>query len=291
MHSQHTPHVQWLRTFLSVSHCGSFSEAAQGLHLTQAAVSKHIRLLEHAYGVALFKRHGRGVSLTDAGRLLQPKIQQAFALLDQASEELYEDLGQQRVRVRCDATWAEAVIAPRLAEFCACHPEIELMLSTYIWADESTLHDASIALVFGHGEREGQESLRLIDECAVAVATPDLAERILRDEQHWAITPRLVLVGYEDMWQRWQSAKGLTSLGPKVIADSSITLKRAALAGQGIALQRQSLVQRELNDNSLVLLDDICVDYTESYYLQRPLNKPLNPAEQTVWHWLSRLKP
>jgi len=136
MVAMHNPPAQWLRTFLGVAHSGSFSEAADRLHMTQAAVSKHIRQLEHSYGVSLFVRHARGVELSEAGNQLYPKVHQAFELLTQAGDALQLDRQRQRVRLRCDATWAEAVLAPKLADFANCHPHIQLQLSTYIWLDE-----------------------------------------------------------------------------------------------------------------------------------------------------------
>ena len=57
-------------TFLAVVRAGSFTRAAEELHVTQPAVSQHIRQLEAHYGCTLFSKTGRGVEPTDAGRLL-----------------------------------------------------------------------------------------------------------------------------------------------------------------------------------------------------------------------------
>ena len=62
-----------IKAFLSVAECGSFSQAAARLHLTQPAVSKRIALLENQMGVRLFDRIGRTVSLTESGRELEPR--------------------------------------------------------------------------------------------------------------------------------------------------------------------------------------------------------------------------
>lgn len=67
--------TQSLRAFLWVAETGSFSEAAETLHLTQPAVSKRVASLEDSLNVRLFDRINRRVSLTEAGRALLPRAQ------------------------------------------------------------------------------------------------------------------------------------------------------------------------------------------------------------------------
>ena len=62
-----------LKAFLAVANTGSFSEAAQTLHLTQPAVSKRVAVLESELGQRLFDRIGRRISVTEAGRVLLPR--------------------------------------------------------------------------------------------------------------------------------------------------------------------------------------------------------------------------
>ena len=62
-----------LNAFIAIAELGSFSEAAERLHLTQPAVSKRIASLEQQLNVRLFDRLGREVSLTEAGRALLPR--------------------------------------------------------------------------------------------------------------------------------------------------------------------------------------------------------------------------
>ena len=287
MSSQHIPPAQWLKTFLSVAHGGSFSEAAERLHITQAAVSKHIRQLEHSYGVLLFKRHARGVELSEAGKALYPKVEQAFELLAQAGDALYNDTQRQRVRVRCDATWAEAVLAPQLADFCQRYPDIQLVLSSYIWADESSHSDTDLNIAYGDGELAGHEGQRLSTEQSFVVCSPELkaywdnSDKIARDK-----VAKLVLMRQESLWTRWQHSSNQAYDGPSLICDSSIVCKRAAVTGQGLSMQRHSLVQHELATGTLLRFDDVTLDYNETYYLFKQSGHTLNSAEQHVWDWI-----
>lgn len=217
MTSQHTPPAQWLRTFLSVAHGGCFSEAAERLHITQAAVSKHMRQLEHSYGVPLFKRHARGVELSEAGKALYPKVEQAFELLAQAGDALHIDSKRQRVRLRSDATWAEAVLAPHFADFCQRHNDIQLVLNSYIWADENNRHGTDLHIAFSDGELAGFEGQRLSTEHSFVVCSPELkaklecADRVARDQ-----VTKLVLMDHESLWARWEQSSERTYNVPSV---------------------------------------------------------------------------
>jgi LysR family nitrogen assimilation transcriptional regulator len=77
-----------LRYFQTVAEFGSYSRGAEFLRISQPAVSRQIRKLEEELGHALFKRHGHGVSLTDAGRILLERSQVALRQLEQTKAEI-----------------------------------------------------------------------------------------------------------------------------------------------------------------------------------------------------------
>ena len=70
-----------LRAFDAVARLSSFTRAGQELGMTQTAVSYQIKLLEETLGVRLFERRPRQVELTEAGRRLAPKVDEAFGLI------------------------------------------------------------------------------------------------------------------------------------------------------------------------------------------------------------------
>ena len=83
-----------LNAFIAIAELGSFSEAAERLHLTQPAVSKRIASLEQQLDVRLFDRLGREVSLTEAGRALLPRAYQILNVLDDTRRALSNLNGQ-----------------------------------------------------------------------------------------------------------------------------------------------------------------------------------------------------
>ncbi|HXZ09742.1 MAG TPA: LysR substrate-binding domain-containing protein [Paraburkholderia sp.] len=80
--------VRDLMYFAKVAELGHLGRASQALHITQPALSKCVDRLEENYGVALFERSGRGIRLTDAGRLLQERVRLVERTLDETQREI-----------------------------------------------------------------------------------------------------------------------------------------------------------------------------------------------------------
>lgn len=83
-----------IKAFLTVAQCGSFSQAAARLHLTQPAVSKRIALLESQMGIRLFDRIGRTVSLTESGRELAPRAREILHMVEDTQRAISNLSGQ-----------------------------------------------------------------------------------------------------------------------------------------------------------------------------------------------------
>ncbi len=121
-------HLDELESFIQVARLGSFSAAAQQLHISQPAMSKRIQSLEHHLGVTLFDRLGKRVRLTPAGELLVVK---ATAMLD-LSKDMERDVGKlaQTVSGRLSMATSHHIglhrLAPVLQRFTQDYPEVEL---------------------------------------------------------------------------------------------------------------------------------------------------------------------
>ncbi|MBB3229598.1 LysR family transcriptional regulator [Halomonas stenophila] len=122
--------TQSLQAFLAVADTGSFSRAAEQLHLTQPAVSKRIAVLEGQIDARLFDRIGRRVALTEAGRLLLPRARQILVMVDDSRRAL----GNLEGRVAGSLTLATSHhiglhrLPPLLKTYTGRHPEVRLDL-------------------------------------------------------------------------------------------------------------------------------------------------------------------
>jgi LysR family nitrogen assimilation transcriptional regulator len=119
-----------LRYFLTVAECGSITRAALELHITQPSLTQHLKYLEDHFGVALFMRHGRGVILTDAGKLLRVR---GGALNDQIEglrDELESSVALPRgtLSVGMPISWSELVTYPVIMQFRRLYPDVRIKL-------------------------------------------------------------------------------------------------------------------------------------------------------------------
>jgi DNA-binding transcriptional LysR family regulator len=122
--------LQQLHYVLAAIEHGSFSAAADALHLAQPSLSEQVRRLEAELGVALFQRVGRGIVLTEAGRALRPHAEAALAAVEQARESVGAIRGL-RGGVAAFGTWgtARTYLGTDLVEdFRRSHPDVRVRI-------------------------------------------------------------------------------------------------------------------------------------------------------------------
>ncbi|HEU5110997.1 MAG TPA: LysR family transcriptional regulator, partial [Micromonosporaceae bacterium] len=117
-----------LRALHAVARTGSIHAAAQALHLTNSAVSQRLTKLERDVGQVLLERHGRGVRLTDAARLLVDHAEQILSLVDTAQAALEHHRGAVtgRMSIAAFATAGRGLLPRALADLREHHPQLQL---------------------------------------------------------------------------------------------------------------------------------------------------------------------
>jgi molybdate transport repressor ModE-like protein len=125
----HDLDLRLLRSFLAVAQCGKISTAAKQLHLSQPAVTAHLRRLEEIVGRPLISRSTRGVKLTTQGHTLHTlanEVQNALSRIEASFHREQKLAGE--LRFGASLTIASDVIPAFLAEFCRLHPAINFEL-------------------------------------------------------------------------------------------------------------------------------------------------------------------
>lgn len=119
-----------LKAFVAINHHGSFSAAAESLHLTQPAISKRIATLEDALGTQLFDRIGRSTVMTEAGRTLLPKAERMLAEFSELRESISDLQGKISGRLSLGTSHHIGLhrLPPVLREFTASYPDVDLDL-------------------------------------------------------------------------------------------------------------------------------------------------------------------
>ena len=240
-----------LRAFEASARHLNLTRAAEELHVTQTAVSQHIRKLEERLGKPLFRRLPRGLALTDEGQALLPVVAESFANLARALEKLGDTRPREVLTVGAVGTFAVGWLLPRLRDFQQACPFVDLRLLTHNNRVEMAGEGLDYAIRFGDGAWHGTQAERIMDAPLSVMCSPALAQglRTVAD-----LAPQPLLRSYRtDEWSTWFQAHGVPC--PMVrgaVFDSSLTLAEAAAQGAGMALLPARMFTRDLRLGRLV---------------------------------------
>jgi DNA-binding transcriptional LysR family regulator len=251
------------RTLQEIARHQSFSRAAQALHLSQPAVSHHIRHLERDLGQPLLERVGKRAFPTAAGELLLAHAARAFAELEAARQSLQERRGvvAGRLRVGTGATASTYLQPPLLGGLRARQPDLELVIvtgNTSGMAAAVTAADLDVAVVTLPVRGRALLITPLLLDPLVAIAPPAPAWRRRRSVSAVELA-REPLILYErggtirrviDEWFRRGRAT------PRVVMDlgNGEAIKKLVAAGLGLSLVPEMSVGDEVRAGELAAL-------------------------------------
>lgn len=276
-----------LRTFEAVASQLSFARGAETLHVSPAAVSSQIRLLEERLKQPLFHRKGRHITLTEAGKKLLPGVQRGMAELHQAVQKVGMDRSEGVLNISTMPTLLQKWMLPRLADFYEAYPEIDLRIN----ADNGLVNfqqtDFHGGIRFGAGKWSGLKVEKLMDDWILPVCSPELLREIgpvetIQDLQGHDLF--FVEGAVWDAWFRVLGESGRDSRWP--LLNDSLSILMAAEQGQGIALSRWSLVVRDIEAGRLVRPIDTVVKTDWSYYFASPPHYYNLPKVKIFRQWL-----
>ena len=193
--------VTRLRVLIAVSRHGSVTAAAHALNYAQPSVSHHLARLEAETGTKLVQRVGRGIRLTDAGRLLAERAIEVIGRLDAAENELAVFAGLRAGRLRLAAfPSALGTIVPTAAAILHDrHPGFDLRLTEAEPPEALRMLRAGyvdVALIFRHEPDDGGGARRsLLTDTGDLQDHNDLREQVLLSEPIYLIMPDTAVRG------------------------------------------------------------------------------------------------
>ncbi len=267
-------------TFLAVYRSGSFTRAAEQLHVTQPAVSQHVRQLETHYGCALFSKTGRGVEPTEAGRLLYRALDAAENDEERLRAELESLQSEKNVRpplrLGCTRTVADYVAPRLLAHHLARHPHERVLMRTGNTAELVTLIDSGeidFALVEGSFDRKTFESEAFSREPFVAVSASGERPMSITDLLDRQLVLREPGSGTREILERHLAAIDLSidDFAGVIELASIPTIKACVAAGAGVSFLYRAAVEEQLADGTLVEVTpvDFAINHDFSLIWQR----------------------
>ncbi len=257
------PSLNSLRAFEAAARHLSFKQAAAELNVTPAAIGHQVKGLEDYYGVQLFVRANRSLSLTPAGLDCLPELRRGFSQLSKAAEKLTIFTQDLRLSVTVAPSFAVKWLIPRLHSFRTLHPDITIRIDTDVNELDLIGPTIDLGIRFGSGAYSKLKVDRLMGETLIPVCSPEMLFRAnsLRTPTDLANHTLLYIEGetsdtmWPD-WQNWLNKAGISTvdsdLGPHFT--QSIMAVQAAIDGNGIALAPYSIVAADLYAKRLVRL-------------------------------------
>ncbi|GGH43987.1 selenium metabolism-associated LysR family transcriptional regulator [Paenibacillus silvae] len=267
-----------LHIFYTVAEKGSFSAAAQALHMTQPAVTMQIQSLEDYFGTKLLHRSTKKIELSEAGRTLLPHAKRSVELVRQTDEAMsaFTQKLQGRLQLGASLTIGEYVLPRMLGPFAKQYPDISIVMkvmNTTQIMDEILKHQLNFGLIeapIHHPdmivEPVMQDELKLI-----VPAGHDLAGRgkvNLEEVMNYPFVLREEGSGTRQVMEGQLQKKKIDPSDMNVVMELGSTgaVKSAVEAGVGITMLSPSSVQHELALGLVHMVDIRGLEFKRQFY-------------------------
>lgn len=285
-----SPSLSELHAFLAVCQLGSFRQAADVLCVTQAAVSRAVLRLEQRLQCTLLDRGGPRVLPTARGREFQELVEAHVAGLENAIGRFGVRPATRKLRLSVVPTLGTRWLVPRLGQFKARHPGIEVELRQFHHDETFGRDDVDVWIDVKRPPRAWPRGVRttyLFGREFVPACTPAQAQ-VLRRPADLLALPLLHHTNYPGNWALWLRAAGHKGaepvLGPGFDLGSNLIV--AACAGMGATIIQPWLIEAEVAAGQLVLPFRRTVSTDRGYYLCVRAAMADNPAVQALTQWL-----
>ena len=266
------PSLSLLAAFEAAARTGSVTAAAKEVHLTQGAVSRQIRSLEHYLEVQLFVRDRQTIRLTLAGESYAREIRDALRQISTASLNLRANPHGGTLNLAVPSDFGDRWLAPRLAKFVSANPGIRINIRSRNAPIDFRHDPMDMAIQFGANTWEGLCVAPLRHEIVTPYCAPAFRKK-------WGLSrpgelkkvPTLHLTTRPDAWEQWFLRHGVGTDGTNgMLFDQFSTMAQAAIAGVGVTLLPTFLFEPEIESGALVPALNLQMISSERYYLVYP---------------------
>lgn len=293
--STRLPPLGAIEAFVAAARTGSLTAAATELNLTTSAVSRRVAALEHAVGAPLFHRLNRSLQLTSAGQKYLAAVEPALAQLSAAGAVLRGDGPRRRLRLNLLPSFASLWLLPRLADFNAHHPGIDLEIVTGAQPVDFNAERVDAAVRIGTGDWQSVAMEKLLPMRSRPICSPSLLQgrkaiKAPADLRHHKL---LSLMQPRGLWRQWFAAAGVEPFkhigGSRF--DSVQMLYEAAANGLGVGIAFDALADPFLRDGRLVAPFEQTVELPYAYYLLYRRRDANDKALSAFRRWLKGQLP
>jgi DNA-binding transcriptional LysR family regulator len=264
-----------LRIFHTVADAGSFTHAGELLNLSQSAVSRQVSALEESLKTTLFRRHARGLILTEQGELLYKAARDVFAKLAMAEAKLTDAKEKPRgdlkvsTTVGLGSTW----LTPRIREFIEAYPDISVHLILTDGDVDLTMREADIAIKLWPPTQPDLIQRKMMAVNFHLYASPEYIKRRGAPKRPEDLDRHSLITYGDDMSSPVPASNWLTEIGaapdrprvPVLTVNNVYGLLLAVESGLGIAALPDYIVQG--HSQAVRVLDDIAGPSFDTYFV------------------------
>ncbi|MCP5037970.1 MAG: LysR family transcriptional regulator [Rhodobacteraceae bacterium] len=290
------PSLKGLQALEVAARTGSFAAAARELSVSPAAISQLIRSLEEQVARKLFYRINRGITPTEAGLEILPRLSAAFEELNDVSQRIMGSGHRSRLTISAPPSVASSWLPARIAEFAAHHGATDIFLRED--NDPVSFERDRIDIRFSYGRFHYQTHAteEIVTDVVIPVCAPDFLKRQgpfksakdLGDASliHTDWGPAAATF---PAWRNWFQAAGIETdhlTGRGLVANSSIMAINLAAAGLGIILCQGLLAAGPIAEGRLVRAFDLSLAQNQPYCLTIPQRSANRPVVSIFRNWL-----
>jgi len=260
-----------LDLFIEVAQSGSFAAAARRRNLDPSSISRAIAALESDFGARLFQRSTRQLSLTEAGQRFLERVEPILQDLEEAKDTALAARTEPggTLKISASVAFGSRCIVPYLTDFLARYPMINVELDLADRNINLVTERMDLAVRLGPSPDVDLIGVRLMDTHYKVCASPGYLTRTETiskpDDLSDHSIASFALPAYRTAWT-FRSAEGATRevpVAPRTIISNALGLREAALAGVGVSLLADWLIEDDLARGTLVqLLPDYAVTAT-----------------------------
>lgn len=291
--------LRQLAMFLTIANCGTFSEAARRLYLSQPTLSVQTASLEKELGVELFERQGKKLALTPAGQILKRYAADILGLKERALQEIaqYKNTVAGTIQLFASTVPADYILPPIISDFLQLYPEvyIELMRSdsSAVW-NKVLAYEADFGIVGTYQNLNSIECTPFYDDEIVIIAPatdkytqwPPVIDFATLLDQPWVL--REVGSGTQETFENALTKQGLSgdNLNVRTRLESMEAVKTAVLSGLGLSVASRLAIESELAAGTLLAFSVYGLDLNRKFYLIKQKQKVLSPAADAFFRFI-----
>ncbi|MEN0087185.1 MAG: LysR family transcriptional regulator [Pseudomonadota bacterium] len=280
------PPLNLVRSFESAARHLSFTLAARELGFTQAAISGHVRSLEHYIGQQLFHRNARSLVLTETGKAFLPTLRDALSQIDAATEAIATTRRGEQIILSCPVSLAESVVVGKVYNFLDENPSVRISIHGAVWENASEAV-ADLKLSFQRNHEAEPNATLLSLERLVLVCNQTWQTR-LNEGLSFSEMPIISILGRHDYWDTFvaelDDMRDLAAI--RHHANSLNIAMEMAAHGFGATVTLSSLAQSYLDRGLVVEPLEHRPESPWGCYIT-PGSGVLKPASQRLLKWLT----